>query len=152
MGAYNTAKTHVGAALDTAGTWAKAKGAQMGGIGSGTDWKGLGGAAKSQWSAANNASAGFLNPTAMGMGIGAGVGGAYGGFSDNGSVLGGMAGGALAGAGLGAAGYAGYNRVAYNDLWKGVSAQPGWGMPYKTSRYTNPHYHPTNLSQMNSSY
>lgn len=105
----------------------------------------LGSGISKRWGATNELSKGFLNPTAIGAGTGMVAGGAYGGFSDNGSVLGGMAGGALAGAGLGAAGYAGYNRVAYHDLWKGVEAQPGWGLPNKFSRYTNPHYHPTNL-------
>lgn len=101
-----------------------------------------------KWNKGNNFSKGFLNPTAIGAGAGMVAGGAYGGLSDNGSFLGGAAGGALAGAGLGAAGYAGYNRVAYHDLWKGVEAQPGRGLPNKFSKFTNPHYHPTNLSQM----
>ena len=119
MGAYNTAKTHVGAALDTAGTWAKNKGAAV----TGADWSGMGTTAKGKWGAANTASAGFLNPTSMGMGVGGAVGGAYGAASDDTSVLGGMAGGAMLG-GLGGAGYRG--------------AQMGFNK-YKTGHYTVPH-------------
>ena len=112
MGWFNTAKTQVGATLDTAGTWAKAKGAQLS-----TGASTYGGMVKenapSMWKEANMASNGFLTPTAMGMGVGGAVGGTVGATSDNGSFLGGVAGGAMLG-GLGGAAYTagrGYYKV-----------------------------------------
>lgn len=121
MGWFNTAKTQVGASLDTAGTWAKAKGAQLGASASS-----YGGMAKenipSMWGEANTLSKGFLNPTSVGMGVGGAAGGAYGGFSDNGSVLGGMAGGAMLG-GLGGAGYRGA-QMGMSKYKTGVHTKP----------------------------
>ena len=64
------------------------------------------GAAKTagaMWGKANKASQGYLNATAVGMGVGASIGGAYGGLSDNGSFVGGALGGAALGGGTGAA-------------------------------------------------
>lgn len=116
MGWYNTAKTHLGATMDTAGTWAKNKGSQI--SESAMDYGSQG---ASKWRDANALSSGFLNPTAVGMGVGGAVGGTVGAASDNGSFLGGFAGGAMLGGAVGAGGYAGLNK-------------------YKFSQYTNPIY------------
>lgn len=137
MGWFNTAKTQVGASLDTAGTWAKAKGAQMGASASS-----YGGMAKenapSMWKEANMASNGFLNPTAMGMGVGGAVGGTVGATSDNGSFLGGIAGGAMLG-GLGAAAYTagrGYYKVG-SMTNRAPAYQHGPNVPYGSDQGPN---------------
>lgn len=97
---------------NTASAWAKAEGGQLG-----RSTASYGGMVKenapSMWKQANMASNGFLNPTAMGMGIGGAVGGTVGAASDNGSFLGGFAGGAMLG-GIGGAGFTagrGYYKV-----------------------------------------
>ena len=97
----------------------------------------------SRWGNANNFSKGFLNPTAIGAGIGMVAGGAYGGLSDNGSVLGGMAGGAMLGAGLGAGGYAGFNKATHGKTWAELGKQDLWKdtANKKFSQFTNPVYH-----------
>ena len=106
---------------NTASAWAKAEGGQLG-----RSTASYGGMVKenapSMWKQANMASNGFLNPTAMGMGVGGAVGGTVGAASDNGSFLGGFAGGAMLG-GLGGAGFR--------------SGQMGISK-YKTGTYTNP--------------
>ena len=92
--------------------------------------RGLGVEGGKLWSAGNELSKGFLNPTAIGAGAGMAAGGAYGGFSDNGSVLGGMAGGALLGAGGGAAfkgGQMGYNHFKVGKMTKPVGGNTGTG-------------------------
>ena len=67
------------------------------------DYAGVAKNAGAAWGEANKASQGYLNATAVGMGVGASIGGAYGGLSDNGSFVGGALGGAALGGGTGAA-------------------------------------------------
>ena len=89
----------------------------------------LSGSIGTKWGNANTFSKGFLNPTAIGAGVGMAAGGAYGGLSENGSVLGGMAGGALLGAGLGAGGYAGMNKFKFSQFTNPIHSNQSsaWG-------------------------
>lgn len=97
---------------NTASAWAKAEANNLG-----RNAATYGGMVKENalpmWKEANMASNGYLNKTAIGMGVGGAVGGTVGATSDNGSFLGGMAGGAMLG-GLGGAAYTagrGYYKV-----------------------------------------
>lgn len=133
MSMIDAAKAKAGALYDAGATFAAAKSRDISGaLSSGykqaktQDYAGMarqvpamGESAGRAWGAANKASAGYLNPTAIGMGLGGAVGGAGGAYSDNGSFLGGMAGGAM----LGAAGGAGY-KVGSSYLRTGVMTKP----------------------------
>lgn len=122
MGFFNTTAKKAGTLMEGFGTWAQAEGKNLRNSMPSIDYSGIGNNMSQGWKAANSASAGFLTPTSIGMGIGGAVGGTVGAASDNGSFVGGFAGGAALGA-LGGAGYRG--------------AQMGISK-YKTGMYTNP--------------
>lgn len=122
MGLWNTAVKKTGTLMEGIGTWAQAEGKNLQRSMTSVDYSGIGNNIGQGWKAANSASAGFLTPTSIGMGVGGAVGGTVGAASDNGSFAGGFAGGAVLG-GLGGAGFR--------------SAQMGISK-YKTGTYTNP--------------